>query len=154
MADLKSCFEGLGFANVKTVLQTGNVLFESSENDPKDRVETALTKSFNYPAKAQVIEVIKLQELIDACPYSDQDDGFHAYVIFLENGLEKSLAEESIELGEGEEIAAGDGVVYWHCIKGNSLQSQFGKLLSKAKYRDFNTNRNLKTLRKILALSC
>jgi uncharacterized protein (DUF1697 family) len=55
-----------------------------------------------------------------------------------------------VELGPQERVAAGEGVVYWRVDKGSTLKSNFAKLLTKAKYRDFNTNRNLNTLRKLL----
>ena len=69
---------------------------------------------------------------------------------FMERGLEKDLAAEKVALGKDEWVEAGDGVVYWRVDKGSTLQSPFGKLLTKAKYRDFNTNRNLRTLRKLI----
>ncbi len=50
MADLKKVFVGLGFENVRTVLASGNVLFDS-EDDPataKARIEAALTERFGY----------------------------------------------------------------------------------------------------------
>src|SRR5436190_4027115 len=34
MADLRKLFEGLGFGNVQTYIQSGNVLFSSRESDP------------------------------------------------------------------------------------------------------------------------
>ena len=74
----------------------------------------------------------------------------HDYVIFLENGLERDLANETVELGSQERVAAGDGVVYWRVDKGSTLTTSFAKLLTKAKYREHNTNRNLNTLRKLL----
>ena len=71
-------------------------------------------------------------------------------MIFLERGLEKDLGAEKVELGAQERVAAGDGVVYWRVDKGSTLKSNFAKLLTRSKYRDFNTNRNLNTLRKLL----
>ena len=32
MADLKECFNDMGFANVRTYIQSGNVLFTASES--------------------------------------------------------------------------------------------------------------------------
>jgi uncharacterized protein (DUF1697 family) len=33
MADLRACFEGMGFATISTYIQSGNVLFRSAEKD-------------------------------------------------------------------------------------------------------------------------
>lgn len=153
MAEVKVCFETMGFQDVKTVLQSGNVVFETDGVETaalKSEIEKALTKAFDYPAKVQVLPRERLREIAAACPYADNDDSFHAYVIFLEDGLDKDLVREKVELTPGEKVQAGEGVVYWRCPRGNTLQSQFGKLLGRAKYRDFNTNRNLRTLQKLL----
>jgi uncharacterized protein (DUF1697 family) len=85
-----------------------------------------------------------------AYPFGTAGDAQHDYVIFIENGLEKELAGESYELAPGEQVKAGQGVVYWRVDKGSTLKSSFAKLLAKAKYKDYNTNRNIKTLRKLI----
>lgn len=50
MPDLRACFEGLGFEDVSTVLQSGNVLFTSSSrstNMLRRKIEAALAKAFD-----------------------------------------------------------------------------------------------------------
>lgn len=155
MADLKTCLEKAGFADVKTFLQSGNVSFESDKTstDLKKQMEELLSKTFGYPAKLQVISITNLRKIIDDYPFGKAGASSHDYVIFIENGLEKDLIKESYELAAGEKVQAGAGVVYWRVDKGSTLQSNFSKLLSKATYREFNTNRNLKTLQKIVTSS-
>lgn len=154
MADLRSCLERAGLQDVRTLLQSGNVLFESNLDAAalKKLIETSLSETFGYPAKAQVLSLDDLQAVVDRYPFGTAADNQHDYVIFMENGLEKQLAAEAYELMPGEQVAAGEGVVYWRVDKGMTLKTGFAKLLSKAKYRDFNTNRNIRTLRKLLAL--
>lgn len=153
MADLQVCLTETGLSKIATFLQSGNVTFESnlSSDELKRTIETALTKTFNYSAKIQVFTIEILQAIIDHYPFGAADDNQHDYVIFLENGLEKDLVNEPYELADGEQVKAGKSVVYWRVDKGSTLKSNFAKLLTKAKYKDFNTNRNLKTLKKILA---
>ncbi len=75
----------------------------------------------------------------------------HSYVVFFEQGLERQLVAEASALdGAGGTIAVGEGVVYWKVEKGSTLTSDFAKLLTKARYRDFHTSRNINTLRKII----
>ena len=152
MAELRSTLEDAGLVNVETVLQSGNVTFDSADGSArlKERLETTLRERFKYDAKVQVIERDQLGAIIDAYPFGKADASRHDYVIFLERGLERDLAAEEVELGAHERMAAGDGVVYWRVDKGSTLKSNFAKLLTKSKYRDFNTNRNLNTLRKLL----
>jgi uncharacterized protein (DUF1697 family) len=151
MADLKVCLEKGGLKNVKTILQTGNVVFESDQNEAqlKSLIEQTLTKTFSYPAKVQVLSIDNLNKTIKAYPFKAKE-GYHSYVIFIENGLEKDLAQEKSGLeGSLEQVAAGQGVVYWQVERGQTLKSTFGKILSKSKYKELNTNRNLNTLQKI-----
>jgi uncharacterized protein (DUF1697 family) len=152
MAALREMLGDLGLTNVATVLQSGNVQFDASESAEKlkDRIEAGLGKRFGYDAHVQVMERERLRNVIDAYPFTTADGSQHDYVIFMERGLEKGLAAEEVDLGSGEKVEAGDGVVYWRVQKGSTLQSAFGKLLTKAKYRDLNTNRNLRTLRKLV----
>jgi uncharacterized protein (DUF1697 family) len=152
MAELREALSELGLENVATVLQSGNVTFDSTLTAAKlkDRIEAGLRKRFGYDAHAQVIERDALEKIVDAYPFGTADELRHDYVIFMERGLEKDLAAEKVELAGNEKVQAGHGVVYWRVDKGSTLQSAFGKLLTKAKYRDFNTNRNVRTLRKLL----
>lgn len=155
MADLTVCCEELGLKEVRTVLQTGNVVFESSMSEPKLKslFQDALGKRFDYAAKVQVMALSDLQKIIDNHPFGEAVADTHDYVIFLESGLEGSLLNESYELAAGEKVSVGTGVIYWRVKKGQTLKSSFAKLLTKTKYKEFNTNRNLNTLKKITALS-
>jgi uncharacterized protein (DUF1697 family) len=152
MADLKTCLDSAGFKDVKTVLQSGNVIFESDKTDTgelKKQMEQALTESFEYPAKVQVIPMEKLENIVAANPFTDAPADYHQYVIFIENDLETHLvAEAGQQLGE--QVRAGQNVVYWKAKKGETLTSPLGKLLTKSKYKEFNTNRNINTLRKLI----
>jgi uncharacterized protein (DUF1697 family) len=152
MADLREALDALGLVNVETVLQSGNVRFDSSLSGEKLQatIEKGLGERFGYEAHVQVIERATLEQVIDAYPFGPAGEDSHDYVVFVEHGLEKDLAAEKVELGRDERVEAGDGVVYWRVDKGSTLQSPFGKLLTKARYRDFNTYRNLRTLRKLV----
>lgn len=153
MADLKTCLESIGLAEVKTLLQSGNVIFETDkpEDTLKKSIETKLTSTFSYPT-VQVLTLARLKTIVNDYPYKEAVATQHDYVIFLENGLEMSLEREEYSLSPNEKVMPGKGVIYWRVDKGQTLQSSFAKLLAKPKYRDFNTNRNLNTLKKLISL--
>ena len=61
------------------------------------------------------------------------------------------IAAAAAELESADEkVVPGDGVVYWECPRGSSTDTPFAKLVAKAKYRSTTTNRNLRTLRKLI----
>jgi uncharacterized protein (DUF1697 family) len=155
MDKLKSCLETAGYKKVLTVLQTGNLILESDEKTPgqlRSRIESHLTAAFNYPAKVLVIKPAQLKTVIAHYPFSDLGPEFHRYVIFTEKGFEQDLVKSAGALDKTiEDIGAGKDTVYWYVQKGHTLDSMFGKYMSKASAKHFLTNRNLNTLEKILA---
>ena len=150
--DLQKCFEDLKFKNVKVVLQTGNVMFESAQSHQiklKKTIEEALTKRFNYPAKIILQTSESLKELIKKYPF-DPDPEKHQYIVFLSEDVRKELLSAEILDPKIETLKSGTMVLYWSVTKGQTLKSVFGKLIGKAKYRDISTTRNLNTLQKII----
>ncbi len=157
MTDLKACFESIGFTAVQTLLQTGNVLFGASENNIdtiRQEIEEELTRTFNYPAKVLVYSVPSVAKIVDTYPFDVSDKNYHNYIIFfLDKDLANQLAGEGEQLDlESESVAAGEGVVYWRVEKGRTLKSSFAQYLTKSKYKEFHTNRNINTIKKIIGL--
>jgi uncharacterized protein (DUF1697 family) len=153
-AELIACFESMGFDDVKTVLQSGNVIFASNESDPaklKQKIEAGLTKAFNYPAKVWIVGTDELGKIIDANPFADTPPDYHQYIIFFENSLAESFATEAVGITD-EAIQVDHGVVYWKVQKGQTLKSPHGKLLNKSPYRNSSTTRNINTVHKIYEL--
>jgi len=153
MADLKARFEVLGFDEVRTVLQTGNVVFRSDRRPAtiKPTIEAGLQEAFDYPARAQVYTLGKVRHIIEESPFDDGDPERHSYVLFFEDGLERQLAAEATDPDASvEQVEIGDGVLYWQVPKGQTLKSPLATYLTKARYKTFHTNRNLKTLRKVV----
>ncbi len=155
MVDLVALFESLGYSDITTVLQSGNVVFSSakSEADLVAELEAALTERFDYPAKVQVRSISSVETAIECYPF-DHDDEHQDYIIFFENGLENELVNDAINLDATiEQIQAGERVLYWRVPKGMTLKSEFAQYLTKAKYKNHHTNRNLNTLQKIIHAS-
>jgi uncharacterized protein (DUF1697 family) len=154
MVELTSYFEESGYGEVTTVLQTGNVIFESAEGMPalKQTIEAGLSARFNYSAHVQIYPLTKVNRIVDASPFEGGDPATHSYVVFFEKGLEKQLAEDASDLdSNSESIEIGEGVIYWKVLKGSTLQSDFAQYLTKARYKSFHTSRNINTLRKIVS---
>jgi len=73
MAELKRCFEGAGFTDVKTVLSSGNVAFGArarSETALARAVEAAMTKQLGRVFYTIVRPTSALREMIEADPYA------------------------------------------------------------------------------------
>ncbi|KAA9110540.1 DUF1697 domain-containing protein [Microbacterium rhizomatis] len=153
-AELRSLFIELGFADVRTILASGNVVFTSprSAADLKRTVEAGLRERFGYDAWIVLVTREAVAAGIAAFPFDAADADRQPYVIF---GSDAGVLAELIAAAEGldrevDPIARGDGVVYWNPVKGTTVDTPFGKLLSRRAYRETTTNRNLRTLQKIV----
>jgi len=148
-ADLRAALQDAGLEDVTTVLASGNaVVTAASAAAAASTAEAALEARYGRRIRVLGIAVDALQEVVDAYPHG-QDDAHTPYVVF---ELEAGVAEElsALEPGEGEAIAAGDGVVHWSNPEGTTLSSPFAKALERTA-KDRVTTRNLRTLRKVLA---
>lgn len=149
-ADLKALFESSGFENVRTVLASGNVVFDAAPAAGlKQQIERALRERFGYAAWIVLRRQDELAATVAACPFAGDSEERHAYVIF---GSDETVLRELAGTGEAaaEAVAAGDGVLYWEVARGSTLESAFAKVLAKAKYKPHVTTRNLRTVMKLL----
>jgi uncharacterized protein (DUF1697 family) len=156
-ADLRSLFEGLGYGGVRTVLASGNVVFEA-DGDPgalKTSIEQALGDRFGYDAWIVLVPHDALAAVLDASPF-ETTESHHAYVVFgsdpmaLDDLLDGFEADDRAAPGQRELVQRGEGVVYWSCPKGSSTDTPFAKRSGAARFKRTTTTRNENTLRKLL----
>ncbi|WP_286309562.1 DUF1697 domain-containing protein [Agromyces mangrovi Wang et al. 2018] len=153
-ADLRAVFTGLGHDDVRTVLASGNVVFEASggPRDLKAEIERALEERFGYDAWIVLTTVEQVSAVIDAFPFDADDDERQPWVVFAsdEGALDELAAAASDLDPDVDPLRRGDGVLYWNPVKGTTTDSPFAKLLAKARYKPTTTNRNLRTLRRLV----
>lgn len=157
MSELKSCFEAHGFRNVATYIQSGNVLFESSE--PADarlslRLERMLSMAFNYQASVLLRSRRQLQEIVASAPggFGAQPARYKYDVIFLKRPLTAASAMTAVPARPGVDQAhAGVGVIYYARLISRASQSQFSKLVTLPIYQSM-TIRNWNTATKLLRI--
>ena len=71
MSELKLCFGELGFANISTYINSGNIFFETDETDIVRlvaRCETAIERRFGFTVVLTVISVSELRKAMSHAP--------------------------------------------------------------------------------------
>lgn len=153
MADLARVFRDLGLEDVRTVLASGNVVFEAPRSDSalKKRIEGALRDAFGYDAWVILASAADVARIIEAYPFPEVE-AKQPWVMFLAEPevADDILAVEADLDASVERVQRGDGVIYWEVTKGQTTDSVFGKHTSKARFKPLVTTRNLRTLRKIV----
>lgn len=152
MADVAAALTDAGFAGVRTVLASGNVLLESPDDASTvcASAEAVLRERFDYPARVLVYDVEALRAIVAAYPFEPEVAGVHSYVTFVADPA--VLAELATLAGDGpdEKCAPGEAVIYWQISKGNTLASAVGKTMGAKRYAASTTTRNLRTLSRML----
>lgn len=73
MSALRDAFEALGFAEVSTYIQSGNVLFSSDGQVSPPELQAALADRFDLDIDVMVRTSSDLQAIVAACPFPVSD---------------------------------------------------------------------------------
>jgi uncharacterized protein (DUF1697 family) len=98
MEDLRELYEGLGFGNVRSYVQSGNVLFDSEELDRwklSSMIEAQIEEVFGFYVPAFIREPHDLARVLEANPFlPTTEDTNTLYVAFLYVDLDPESAEK------------------------------------------------------------
>ncbi|MBA3724306.1 MAG: DUF1697 domain-containing protein [Candidatus Levybacteria bacterium] len=156
MSALKVAFEKIGHTQVRTYINSGNVVFTSDEKDIHiltDTLESILTQTFNYKARVLIKSYEQMKQVVGDVPKDwNTENDIRCYVSFMMEPLKAEDAAKEVELREGIDfLKVGPGVLYMTTRMSGLTKSFFTKLIGKKIYQDM-TMRNYTTTKKILAL--
>jgi uncharacterized protein (DUF1697 family) len=155
MADLRVLVESLGHVGVRTVLNSGNVVFRATGTTAPEAaaaIEEAVVLKLGVAARAFVLGHDELEAIIDANPLLGVATDHARLLVFLlgEAGQRDELAALECRDWGCERLALGERAVYVWCPEGmlaSAAATSLGKLLG-----DGTTSRNWNTLLKLQAL--
>lgn len=156
MADLRSVLESLGYTNVRTLLASGNVVFESRRALAKDaaaRMQAALIEATGVSSRFIVRSGAELSAVVEGNPLAARiAEPSRGFVTFVQPGVSLAAVQAMRKQAWGtDELALGDGVIYTWCPDG-LLESALMEAIGKA-LRDDITVRNWATTVKLDALA-
>lgn len=155
MADLRAAVEEMGFADVATYIQSGNLLFSAPRQRRDElaaRIEGELSRRFGMELKLVLVTHAELRGVVEGAP-----PGFGAAtdkcdVIFLRKPLTVKRAFGLVELKEGVDRAwAGERVVYFARLAARASSSRLSRIVMLPEYKSM-TIRSWSTTEKLLAL--
>ena len=156
MADLRTIFESLGFTNVRTLLNSGNVVFEagrSSTASNAKRIGDALIDATGVSANTLVFTAAELDAAATGNPFMDRiDDPSRMLVGFISAGADRAPLQALVDSVADEHVALGADALYLWCPDG-ILDSAFAAKLVGPKFRHLVTSRNWSTVCKLQALA-
>lgn len=155
---LRKSYENMGFHNVTTYLQSGNVIFTGNEfeiNDLEQKISQQIEKDIGFEVPVIVLTIDKLQKVIENNPFLKEPDKDQAFlhVTFLStkpDHFDRVTIEDKKQ--NGEEIFFTDIAVYLYCPNGYG-RTKLNNNFLEAKIKVGATTRNWKTTNELLKIA-
>jgi uncharacterized protein (DUF1697 family) len=156
MNSLRSSFERMGFKDVSTYINSGNIIFKTKEEDARrleSDVEKMLRKEYELDCKVVVRSFAEIARLIKSLPKTWGGDPEWKYnVIFLRHSIDSQKILEGFHpRPDIEEVTYYPGTLLWRARAKDVTRSAMVKLPGQKIYQEM-TVRNLNTTKKLFEL--
>ena len=158
MDALRQLFVELGFQNIQTYIQSGNVIFQSRKIDLEkleQQITEAIGSKFNLDVPVIVKACEELKQVIESNPFlNDQTkDTAHLHLTFLsEKPDQLHLTKIKNDLFLPDEFQIIDQVVYLYCPNSYS-NSKLTNRFFETNLKTIATTRNWKTANELLNIT-
>ena len=157
MSDLKDLFLTLGFTNVETYIQSGNIVFNSpnglADVEIESKIEQAIFNKYGFDVPTVVRSVNQLEQAIAKNPfYKEENDIEQLHLTFLKEKPAEAKLKGIAEFNyEPDDFFIDDMHIYIFC-NGKYHQSKLTNNFFESKLKVSATTRNWKTVLKLLEL--
>jgi uncharacterized protein (DUF1697 family) len=153
---LREMFSSLGFENVKSYINSGNVIFETVETDNKllsDRIAEAITETFSFKINVMTRTIAEIENLVENNPFAGQfENEKDLHVFFLEEELPDEKRDLLLAQANENEMFAFQPRTIFCLLRISILDSIVGKGFIDKKLKVSATARNWRTVNKILEI--
>jgi uncharacterized protein (DUF1697 family) len=159
MANLKESFEALGVMEVKTCLNSGNVIFSSTDGNVTaltDRAERMMQREFGLNIPIFIIPQEELTDILRHAPdwWGTENKDIYDNLIFIMPSV--TFSEVYCEIGEPkeglEQIKEYKNAVFWSFSRKDYQKTNWWSKTASTNVSKKLTIRTANTVRKIVAL--
>ncbi|HMS42673.1 MAG TPA: DUF1697 domain-containing protein [Pyrinomonadaceae bacterium] len=155
METLREVCDALGFENVKTYINSGNVIFETAKtNDKKlaERLEKAIEKEFALNIKVMIRAISEIESIVKNNPFAGQfENDKDLHVFFLDEELPQEKREMLLSNNNANEMFAVQNREIFCLLRVSVLDSLLmGRDYIGKKLKVSATARNWRTVNKVL----
>ena len=156
MSSLKASFEKMGFKDVTTYINSGNIIFRSKEGDARKlegNIERMLSREYQLECKVVVRSFSEIANLVEHLPKNWGDDERWRYnVMYLRHSIDSADVLELLAPKKDiEQVVYCAGTLLWSVRVSEANLTSMNKLPGKKIFQDM-TVRNLNTTKKLYEL--
>lgn len=156
MKDLKEVLEKLGFKNVRTYIQSGNVVFNARKELPHSEIEhlieTAIADKYDFRVIVIVRTSEQLLKAITKNPFDPVEDIKKNYLVFLKEKPDPELVAQLAKTDCPDEFRVMDDHIYLKYSTSYS-DSKLSNNFFENKLQVEASTRNWKTLTRLMEMS-
>jgi uncharacterized protein (DUF1697 family) len=157
MVELRHAFGTLGFTDVATYIQSGNVVFTAGRVSTArltSTIEDGLSRTFDYAARVVVLSAATVREVITQAPpgFGSDPTAYRYDVLYLKPPLQAAAVIAPLTpVPEVDAVDHGDHALYFRRLIARATQSHLNKLVSMPVYQQL-TIRNWNTTQRLMAM--
>jgi uncharacterized protein (DUF1697 family) len=155
MTDLKSLLEKIGLTNIRTYIQSGNVVFESKERDVhalEKIVMDAILRDKHISVAVNVKTRAQLEKIAAAHPFASKGNDKTLYVTVLNSKPAKPRIDEFMGGDYAPDCFVIRNDIVYGCYPQGYGKSKFTNNYIESKLQVSGTTRNWNTIQKLLAM--
>lgn len=156
MADLRESLLKSQLKNVRTYIQSGNIIFDTSISEPSKMemvVKEAIKSDFGFEVPVIIKTPLEIQEILNNNPFKAETNLKGLYFALLHEIPENELVVAFKKLRfENEDFHYTLSCVYLNCKMGAG-KAKLSNNLIENKLRVTATTRNLNTMQKMVAIA-
>ena len=150
---LREMFSSLGFENVKSYINSGNIIFETADTDNNElstKIAQKITETFSFDIRVLTRKMPEIEDIIANNPFAGNfENDKDVHVFFLDEELPAEKRELLLSHNtENENYAVRNKEIFCH-LRISVLDSLMGKDFIAKKLKVASTARNWRTVNKI-----
>jgi uncharacterized protein (DUF1697 family) len=153
MEALRATFSSLGFENVASYINSGNLSFDTSTADDGKlarMIHDAVEDEYGYDISVMVRSLAEMEEIIANNPYSGQFENHKdLHIFFLDRELSADEQKLLLEKNSDNEMITVSGRTIYYFLKISIIDSVLGKGFIDKKLKVPATARNWRTVQKL-----
>jgi uncharacterized protein (DUF1697 family) len=153
MAKLRQVFEALGFTNVSTYINSGNVLFSSTEPlVSSESIEKAISNTFAFFVPVLIRSQEQFMKTVESINvHWENNDIQKTDVLFLWEKFDYPEVVSTIKTTEVDRLVYTEGAIIWNVARDEYAKSGMQHFIQNPIYKNM-TARNCNTVRKLAEL--
>jgi uncharacterized protein (DUF1697 family) len=158
MKDLAGLYEACGFTNIRTYVQSGNVVFDSVEKKPaaiSKTIEEQIEKKYKFHADVIVRTPEDFEKVIAGNPFlkARGAEPNLLYVTLLSDAPDKQAVQDLANVNSGEERHAVKGREIFIFCPGGYGKTKLSNNFFESKLKRVATTRNWNTVTTLYAMA-